>query len=113
LPYRVRKYGLVLQTKLRGLSACHSSEPCKNGWTNRVVVWVEDLGGPKESCIRWAPDPPVGRGNFEGGKGGPLVQGLPAVSCAKMTEPIQMPFGLRTRVGPRKHVLGGMRTIAT
>jgi len=27
------------------------------------------------------------------------------VSPAKTDEPIQMPFGLRTRVGPRNHVL--------
>ena len=31
-----------------------------------------------------------------------------AMSCAKMAELIEMPFGLWTRVGPRKHVLGGM-----
>jgi len=29
------------------------------------------------------------------------------VSPAKMAEPIEMPFGLRTRVGPRNHVLDG------
>jgi len=29
------------------------------------------------------------------------------VSPAKMAEPIEMPFGLWTRVGPRNHVLDG------
>jgi len=29
------------------------------------------------------------------------------MSCAKMAQPIEMPFGIRTRVGPRKHVLDG------
>ena len=29
------------------------------------------------------------------------------VSPAKTTEPIEMPFGLRTRVGPGNHVLDG------
>jgi len=29
------------------------------------------------------------------------------VSCAEMAEPIEMPFGLWTLVGPRNHVLGG------
>ena len=29
------------------------------------------------------------------------------VSPAKTAEPIEMPFGLRTRVGPGKHVLDG------
>ena len=33
------------------------------------------------------------------------VQGLPAVSCAKMAEPIEMLFAMWTLVGPRKHVL--------
>jgi len=49
-----------------------SSEPCKNGSTDRDVIWVEDLGGPKEPCIRWGPDPPMGRGNFDGRRGNPL-----------------------------------------
>ena len=29
------------------------------------------------------------------------------VSPAKTAEPIEMPFGLRTRLGPRNHVLDG------
>ena len=31
----------------------------------------------------------------------------PAVSCAKMAEPIEMPFGVWTRVVLKNHVLGG------
>jgi len=31
-----------------------------------------------------------------------------AVSCAKKTEHIEMPFGLWTRVDPRKHALHGV-----
>jgi len=34
-------------------------------------------------------------------------QSVTLVSPAKMPEPIEMPFGLRTRVGPGKHVLYG------
>jgi len=30
------------------------------------------------------------------------VQGLSAVSCAKTAIPVEMPFGMWTRVGPRK-----------
>lgn len=30
-----------------------------------------------------------------------------ATSCAKTTEPIDMPLGVWTRVGTRNHVLGG------
>jgi len=36
-----------------GQSACHSSELCKNGWTDRDAVWDLDSGGPKKACIRW------------------------------------------------------------
>jgi len=51
-------------------SACRSSEPCKNGWTNRDAVWVEDSGGPREPRVRWGPNPPA-KGQFwgEDGKG--------------------------------------------
>ena len=35
-----------------GLSVCHSSEPCKEGWTDRDTVSVVDSGGPKESRIK-------------------------------------------------------------
>ena len=31
------------------------------------------------------------------------------VSLAKTAEPIEMPFGLRTRAGPKNHVLGGVQ----
>ena len=54
------------------LSDCHTSEPCNNGGTDRDAVWDEDSGGPKAPCIRWGPDPPMGRGNFEGGRDVPL-----------------------------------------
>jgi len=47
-----------------GLSVCHSSDPCKNGWTDRDAVWVEDSGGPKEPCIRWGSRSPYGKGQF-------------------------------------------------
>jgi len=35
------------------------------------------------------------------------------VSCPKTAEPFEMLFGLRTQIGPRKHVLGGLHTDAT
>ena len=40
--------------------------PSKNGRTDRDATWVVGLDGPKKSCIRWSPDPPMARGNFEG-----------------------------------------------
>jgi len=46
------------------LSVCHTSEPCKDGCTDRDAVWVQDSGGPKEPYIRWGSRFPMGRGNF-------------------------------------------------
>jgi len=39
-----------------------------------AAFWVEDLGGPGEPCIRWGPDPPMGRGKFVGDNGHPIVK---------------------------------------
>jgi len=36
-----------------------------------MLFWMWTRGS-KEPCIRWGPDPPMGKDNFEGGKGGPL-----------------------------------------
>jgi len=47
-----------------GQSVCHSSEPWKNGWTDRDPVWVEDLRGSMEACIRWRFRSPHGKGQF-------------------------------------------------
>jgi len=33
------------------LLICHSSEPFNNSSADRHAIWVEDSGGPKESCI--------------------------------------------------------------
>ena len=37
-----------------------------------------------------------------------VCRSVTLVSPAKTDEPIEMPFGLRTRVGPRNHVLDGV-----
>jgi len=49
----------------------------------------------------------MGRGNFEAGKGRPIVKvkGHSAVICAKMAKPVEMPFGLWVRMGPKNNVL--------
>ena len=39
-------------------SVCHTSEPCKNGCTDRAAFWVEDLGGPGNHILDGGPDPP-------------------------------------------------------
>jgi len=87
------------------LSVCHTSEPCKNGCTDRDAVWVEDLGGPKEPCIRWGPDPPLEGAILRGKERGVhyKVWGHSAVICAKAAEPIAIPFGLWARMGRRNH----------
>jgi len=48
------------------LSVCHTSEPCKNGCTNRAAIWVEDLGGPGNHVLGGGPDPPWEAANFWG-----------------------------------------------
>ena len=35
------------------LSVCHTSEPCKNGCTDRHAFWVEDSGGPRSCHGKW------------------------------------------------------------
>jgi len=100
---------LLLVTEQRGLSVCHTSEPCKTGYIDQDAVWAEDLGGPREPCIRWGSRSLVGRGNFDGGEAAShcKVLGHSAVICAKTTELIEMPFGLWAWMGPRNHVLEG------
>jgi len=43
-------------------SVCHTTEPCKNGWTDQYAIWVVGSDGPRESCVTWTgPDSPMGR----------------------------------------------------
>ena len=51
----------------------------------------------------------MGRGNFEG-KGHPIVKYRDTTGiCAKTAEPIEMPFGLWTWMGPRNYALDGVQ----
>jgi len=51
---------------------------------------------------------PLGRGNFKGKKGWPIVKySNSAVSCAKTAEPFEMSFDIWTRGGPKEALLGG------
>ena len=43
----------------------------KDGTTDRDAVWVVGSGGLKEQCISL--ESPMGRSNFEGEKGQPIV----------------------------------------
>ena len=64
--------------------------------------------GTKEPYIRWGADP-HGKGHFGGEAASHCkVEGHSTVICAKTAEPIEMPFGLRARMGPRNHVFDGV-----
>jgi len=68
---------------------------------------------PRKPCTRWGSKSPMGRDNFEGGKGRPTVKYRDtAVTCAKTAEPIDLPFGLWTQVGWRKHNFNCIRQVA-
>jgi len=86
---------------LVGLSVCHTTEPCKNGWTDRDAVWVEDSDRPRAHVLDGSRSP-IGRGNLEGAKGHPIVK-----YRDNTTESIEMPFGLWAPIGARNHVLDG------
>jgi len=57
--------------------------------------------GSKNHVLDGDPDSPCEGGNFDGKSGGPYE--LPAVSSAKMAEPIDMQFGMLSPVGPGNH----------
>jgi len=93
-----------------GQSVCHTSEPCKNGWTDRDVVWIEDSGGPRELCTRWGPESrsPWKVAILRGERASHCqVLEHSAVICAKTAEPIKMTFGLWVWMGPRNNVRWG------
>jgi len=59
-----------------------------------------------------APYPSMRRGNFGESVAHCKVYGLSAVSCAETAEPIDLPFGLWTLVGRRKHKFNRIRQVA-
>jgi len=71
---------------------------------------VDSYGpGKPNHVLDGGPDAPMGMGNFEGGKGHPIVKYRDnlRVSPAKTAEPIEMPFGLLAWMAARNHVLDG------
>ena len=85
----------------------------KNGCTNGDAAWVVGLDVLKEASIRWRSRSRRAKEQFVGER---TCQSMPndtAVSCAKMAEPIKIPFGLWTWVGRRMHVLHGEHSGAT
>ena len=68
-------------------------------YLKKAKVTVMPFGSwAKESCISWGPDAPW-EGAILRGKGKGHARGHSAVSFPKMAEPIDLPFGLWTRVG--------------
>ena len=63
-----------------------TSEPCKNGITERDAVCVEDSGGPRNHVLDWGPDPPWEGAILSGGKGRPIV---------KYRDTLRLPVGKR------------------
>ena len=53
------------------------------------------------------PDRPMRQRNFRKNDIPGHARRHPAVSCAKMAQPIEMPFGLWAQLGSRNHVLDG------
>jgi len=75
-----------------GWSVCHNCEP----------------------GVRWGPDPPMQRGNFEGEKGQPRVKHSDSgMSWAKVAELIEMPCGMWTGMGARKACVRWGSTLAS
>jgi len=79
------------------VSCAKTAEPIE------MPVWVIDSGGPKEECIRWGPDPPCEEAIMSGKHMLGYARQHSAVSCAKIAEPTDLPFGLWMQVGRRKN----------
>jgi len=65
--------------------------------------------GPGNHVLDWGQDPPWEGAIFRGKAAHYKVWGHSVVTCAKMAEPIVMPFGLWARTCPRNHELDGDR----
>jgi len=94
-------------------SVCRSVtlvSPAKTAAPIEMPFGIGTRVGPRNRVLDGGPDPPMGRGNFEGRKGHPIVKyGDTAVICAKTAKPIEMPFGLWARMGRRSHALDGVQ----
>jgi len=74
---------------------------CKNAEPIKMPVRVWTRGGARNHVLMGYRSP-HGRANFLPERTCPGMSDDTAMSCAKMAEPIEMPFGLWTLVGPRK-----------
>jgi len=89
-------------------SVCHNCEPCKSGWTDPDAIWVVGL---RNRVLDGIQIPLLVGAILRGGRGSLLYCKVryrdTAMSCAKMAEPVEMPFRLWTRIHLMKHVLHG------
>ena len=84
------------------VSPAKTAEPIEMPFALRTQI------GPENHVLGGGPDPPMGRGNFEGGKVRPIVQYRDTtVICANTAEMIQMPFRLWSWMGLRNRVRWG------
>jgi len=86
---------------------CHSHEPCKNNWTDRDAVRVEDSGVPKKPCVRWRSRSSHKKGQFWAGKGQPIVKYGSLCSDLCKNECSDQDV---LSIGPGNHVLDGSRS---
>ena len=84
--------------------------PAKTAEPTEMPFGLRTRVGSANYVLDGGPDLPIGRGNFEGERASHCeVYGHSAVICAKMAEPIEMPFSLWAPMGPRNHVLDGVQ----
>jgi len=68
--------------------------PAKTAELIEMPFWLGTQVGPGNHVLYGGPDPPMGKGSFERGKGRPIVKYRDtAVICAKTAGPIKMLFG--------------------
>ena len=91
--------GLVYSLSVAIVSPAKTSEPIE------MMFGLWTRAGPRNHVLDEVPDP-TRRGNFEA-KGAPhcIKYRTFCRELCKMAEQIEMPFGVWTRVGSRKHVL--------
>ena len=70
--YCVHRCSLLLLTEYRGLSVCHTSEPCKMAEPIEMPFGLRTWVGPGNHVLDEGPDPPWEGTNFWGRMGVPL-----------------------------------------
>jgi len=95
-----------------GLSICHISEACKNGWSDRDAVWIKDSSGPNEPYVLHGVQIPHGNGQFWGETGEPLLStgSLCGHLCNNDWTDRAAVWVVGSYLGPRNHVRWGSRS---